>query len=82
VPRLTDFQGWPSLAGMDRQLLIKRLDALELQARQVLEAIQMLRDDLPKESSAPSSITAKLLKQAELQLFRPGKRPGKKRAKR
>ena len=67
---------------MDRQLLMKRLDALEIQARQVLEAIQMLRDDLPKESGAPPSITAQLLKQAERQLFKPGKRPGKKRAKR
>jgi hypothetical protein len=67
---------------MDRQLIIKRLEALELQARQLLEAIQRLRDDMPKEVSAPSAITAQLLKQAEQQLFRPGKRPGKKRAKR
>jgi hypothetical protein len=70
---------------MDRQLLIKRLDALEIQARQLLEAIRALRDDMPREVRAPSSITAitaKLIKQAELQLFRPGKRPGKKRAKR
>jgi hypothetical protein len=67
---------------MDRQLIIKRLDALEIQARQLLEAIQRLRDDMPKELSAPSSITAQLIKQAEQQLFRPGKRPGKKRAKR
>jgi len=67
---------------MDRQLLIKRLDALEIQARQLLEAIQRLRDDMPKEVSVPSPITAKLIEQAERQLFKPGKRPGKKRAKR
>ena len=67
---------------MDRHLLIKRLEALEIQARQLLEAIQSLRDDLPKEVRAPSSIAAKLIEQAERQLFKPGKRPGKKRAKR
>ncbi|TAL11679.1 MAG: hypothetical protein EPO02_04075 [Nitrospirae bacterium] len=67
---------------MDRRLLIKRLDALESQARQLLEAIQGLRDDMPKDVSAPSAVTAKLIEQAERQLFRPGKRPGKKRAKR
>ena len=66
---------------MDKQLLDKRLDALETQARQLLEAIQSLRDDMPKEVRAPSAITAKLIKQAELELFRPGKRPGKKRAR-
>jgi len=67
---------------VDRHLLIKRLEALEIQARQLLEAIQSLRDDLPKEVRAPSSITAQLIEQAERQLFKPGKRPGKKRAKR
>jgi len=67
---------------MDTQLIIKRLDALEIQTRQLLEAIQSLRDDMPKELSAPSSISAKLIKNAELQLFKPGKRPGKKRTKR
>ncbi len=67
---------------MDRQLIIKRLEALEIQARQLLDAIQSLRDDMPKEVRAPSSITAKLIEQAERQLFKPGKRPGKKRAKR
>ena len=65
---------------MNMQLIVKRLDALESQARQLLEAIQSLRDDMPKEVKAPLSITAKLIKQAELQLFKPGKKPGKKLA--
>ena len=67
---------------MDKQLLAKRLDALEAQARQLLEAIRNLRDDMPREVKSPSAVTAHLLKQAELTLFKPGKRPGKKRVKR